>query len=138
MDDINQQIWDEYYERVKRRRLRAAELLWLELEAAGVNEDTILALDFVHFGNNRDGVEGLARQLSEDYTMEISAGSAENYWDVKGTTRPTGICLTKDLHNEWVEFMLDVARHYACVFSDWTLEAPTLGLTFQSVHLDDD
>jgi hypothetical protein len=138
MRDISQEIWDEYYSRIKRRRLRAAELLWGELEAAGVNEETILVLDFVHNGNNRDGVESLARQLSEFYSMEISEESADNYFDVKGTTRPDGICLTQNQHTGWVEFMLDVAQSYACVFSDWTLEAPMLGQTFQSAHLDDD
>jgi hypothetical protein len=138
MPDIPQKTWDDYYDRIKRRRLAAAAALWGEIEASGASEVTIFALDFAHFGNNRDDVDNLARQLSENYAMEVSARSEPNYWDVRGTTRPEGICLTEDQHTAWVEFMVDVARSYACVFSEWKLEAPALGRTFESAHLDHD
>lgn len=138
MPDDSERTWGDYYDRIKRRRLAAAALLWSEIEAAGANDETIFALDFAHFGNNRDDVDDLARQLSENYAMEVSARSEQNYWDVRGTTRPEGICLTKDQHTAWVEFMVDVARSYSCVFHEWTLEAPALGQTFPSAHLDDD
>ena len=138
MTDDPQKIWDDYYDRIKRRRLTAAALLWDEIEAAGADEETIFALDFTHFGNNRDDVDSLARQLSENYATEFSARGEQNYWDVRGTTRPEGICLTKDQHTAWVEFMIDVARSYECVFSEWTLEAPALGRKFQSGDLNDD
>ena len=138
MPDDTQKTWGDYYDRIKHRRLAAAALLWAEIEAAGANEETVFALDFAHFGNNRDDVDNLGRQLSENYATEVSARSEQNYWDVRGTTRPEGICLTKDQHTAWVEFMVDVARSYACVFSEWTLEAPALGRTFQSAHPDDD
>ena len=103
---------------MKHRRLAAAALLWGEIEAAGAHEETIFALDFAHFGNNRYDVDNLARQLSENYATEVSARSEQDYWDVRGTTRPQCICLTKDQHITWVEFMVDVARSYACVFSE--------------------
>jgi hypothetical protein len=137
MLDDPQKTWVDYYDRIKRRRLAAAALLWDEIEAAGADEETIFALDFAHFGNNREDVDDLARQLSENYTTEVSVRSEQNYWDVRSTTRPEGICFTKYEHAAWVEFMVDVARSYACVFSEWTLEAPALGRTFQSAHLDD-
>lgn len=133
-----QATWNDYYDRIKRRRLAAAAVLWGEIDAAGANEDTVFALDFTHIGNNRQDADDLAHQLSENYATEVSAQSEKNYWNIKGTTRPKGICLTKDQHVAWVEFMVDVARSYACVFSEWTLEAPALGRTFQSAHLDDD
>lgn len=136
MLDDPQKTWDEYHDRIKRRRLAAAALLWGEISAAGASEETIFALDFVHFGKDRDDVDNLARQLSENYVTEVSASGEQNYWIVRGTTRPEGIYLTKDQHTAWVEFMVDVARSYACVFSEWTLEAPSLGQTFQSDHLD--
>lgn len=138
MADDPQKIGDDYYDRIKRRRLAEAALLWGEIEASGSSEETIFALDFVHFGNNRDDVDDLARQLSENYATKVSARSKQNYWVVRGTTRPESICLTADQHAAWVEFMVDVARSYACVFSEWMLEAPALGLTFQSAHLDYD
>ncbi|MBT9444570.1 MAG: hypothetical protein IV086_02595 [Hyphomonadaceae bacterium] len=138
MLDDPQKTWDAYYDRIKGRRLAEAALLWGEMEAAGATEESVFALDFALFGNNRDDVDNLSRQLSEHYATKVSARSETNYWDVKGTTRPGGICLTKDQHAAWVEFMVDVARSYACVFSGWTLEAPALGRTFQSAHLDTD
>lgn len=138
MPDDPQKTWDDYYDRIKRRRLAAAVMLWAEIEAAGADEETVFALDFVHFGSNRDDLNDLERQLSEHYATEISSRSEANYWDLRGTTRPEGICLTKDQHAAWVEFMVDVAQSFACVFSEWTLEAPALGRTFQSAALDND
>jgi hypothetical protein len=138
MPDDPQTTWNDYYYRIKGRRLAAAALLWGEIEAAGANEETVFALDFAHFGNNRDDVDNLARQLREHYAIEVSARSEANYWDVRGTTRPEGISLTKEQHTAWVEFMIDVAQSYSCVFSEWTLEARALGRTFQSAHLDND
>lgn len=137
-DNEPQKIWDDYYDSIKRRRMSAASLLWAEIEAAGATGETVFALDFAHFGNNRGDADKLALQLSEHYATEVSARREPNYWDIKGTTRPEGICLTKDQHLAWVEFMVDVAHSYACVFSDWTLEAPALGRTFRSAQVDDD
>ena len=136
--DNPQKIWDDYYDRIKRRRTAEAELLWAEIETAGGMADTVFALDFIHFGNVHDDADDLARQLSEHYDTKVVAGSVPNYWNIKGTTRPEGVCLTKTQHLAWVEFMADVAASYACVFSNWTLEAPALGRTFQSAHLDAD
>jgi len=136
MPDDPQKTWNAYYDRIRRRRLTEAAQLWDEIEAAGGNEETVFVLDFVHFGNNPDDVAQLSRQLSENYTTEISSRSEANYWDVRGTTRPEGISLSRDQHAAWVEFMFDVARSYACVFSGWKLEAPALGRTFQSANLD--
>lgn len=138
MPDDPQMVWDDYYERIKRRRIAAAALMWGEIECSGANEETIFALDFTHFGNNREDVDGLAEQLSENYATEVSARSEKGYWCVIGTTRPEGVCLTKNQHIAWVEFMADVARSYSCVFSEWALEAPAIGRTFQSAHLDND
>jgi hypothetical protein len=137
-DDDPQKTWSDYYDGIKRRRIGAAALLWDEIEMAGATETTVFALDFAHFGNHRDDVDRLAQQLSEHYSIEVSARREPNYWDVRGTTRPEGICLTKDQHAAWVEFMVDVAQSHACVFSDWMLEAPSLRRTFRSAHLDDD
>ena len=137
-DDDPQRVWEDYYNRIKRRRLAAAAQLWAEIAAAGATEETVFALDFAHFANSRDDADKLALQLSEHYTIEVSARDEPNYWNIKGSTRPEGICLTKGEHLAWVEFMVDVARSYACVFSEWTLDSPALGKTFRSPHLDSD
>jgi hypothetical protein len=136
--DKPQKIWDDYYDRIKRRRMAEAELLWAKIETAGATADTAFALDFSHFSNALGDADYFARQLSEHYDTQVVARSEPNYWDIKGTTRPERTCLTKAQHLAWVEFMADVAASYACVFSEWTLEAPALGLTFQSADLDAD
>jgi hypothetical protein len=76
----------------------------------GVAGETILALDFVHFGNNLTDVNKLSEQLSESYEMTISQRNNENYWFINGTTRPYGITPSKENHLSWVVFMCDVAR----------------------------
>jgi len=136
--DDPQKIWGDYYDRIKRRRMAEAGLLWAEIEAAGITADTAFIMDFTHFGSVRGDVDDLARQLSENYDTKVVARNEPSYWDVKGTTRPDGVCLTKAQYLAWVEFMVDVAHSYACVFSDWTLEAPALGRSFRSAHLDAD
>jgi hypothetical protein len=129
-------VWSEYYQRIRGRRAREADALWDQMREAGVSDDTVLALDFVHFGNVREKVDALARQLSENYTVEVVVAD-QGYWHVKGTTRPEGICLSQAQHAEWVLFMADVARSHACVFSTWSLEAPSLRKTFKSEELDE-
>ena len=106
------------------------------MESVGVNEDTVLALDFVHFGNNEDNIKGLSSQLSEHYNITVEAADGEDYFLVKGTTRPEGITLTQEQHLAWVEFMSDVAQSYACVFSTWSLEAPELETSFSSENIE--
>ena len=124
--DDPQKVWEDYYLRKKSQRLEEAAEIWSQMENAGVDEKTVLALDFVHFGKSQSDVQDLADQLSEHYTMEVVPEDPKGYWFVKGTTRPHGITLNREEHLIWVEFMSDVAQSYACVFSTWSLEAPSL------------
>lgn len=127
-----QQVWEGYYGRKKSQRLQEATELWRQMESAGVVSDTVLALDFVHFGQSQNDAEALANQLSENYEMEVVESEKDGYWLVKGTTRPYGIEMTEEQHLGWVEFMTDVANSYACVFSTWAIEAPALRANFHS------
>ncbi|HEX5091838.1 MAG TPA: hypothetical protein VFV84_04020 [Burkholderiales bacterium] len=127
-----QKTWSDYYLRKKAQRVEEAGILWDRMTRAGVTDATVLALDFVHFGKVRADVEALAGQLAENYSMEVVPAGEQGYWLAKGTTRPQGITLTRDQHIGWVEFMADVANSYACVFSTWSFEAPTLGASFRS------
>ena len=131
-----QLVWSEYYQRIRDRRTREADALWSQMQQAGVSDDTVLAVDFVHFGDVREKVDALARQLSENYTVEVVAAD-RGYWHVKGTTRPEGVCLSQADHAEWVLFMADVAASHACMFSTWSLEAPALRRTFNSEEMDE-
>lgn len=133
-----QKTWSDYYQRKKRERVREAVELWKQMQRAGVVETTVLALDFVHFGNSQTDVEALASQLSENYTMQVVRDDNQNYWYAKGTTRPQGLTLSQEQHMAWVEFMSDVAQSHACVFSTWSLEAPSLRAKFHSEHIESD
>lgn len=126
-----QHVWQDYYQRKKRERLSEASMLWQVIEQAGVGDSTILAVDFVFFGSSKSDADALARALSDHYTTTVVSGS-DGYWILNGTTRPYGSTLTQAQHLEWVEFMVDLGSSHACVFSTWSLEAPSLATRFDS------
>lgn len=131
-DQNKKQAWEAYYARISARRAAEAEELWSAMLASGVSEDTVLALDFVHFSSSSDNAQALARQLAQNYSVEVVPADEDGYLLIKGTTRPEGVCLSKEQHAAWVEFMTEVSKSHACVFSSWTLEAPSLGKRFAS------
>ena len=51
--------------------MEEAELLWSQMDEAGVTEEVILALDFSHLSNVREDADSLASQLSENYNVEV-------------------------------------------------------------------
>lgn len=122
MTDDAQQIGARYYAGIRRRRIAEAELVDSQMVADGVTPDTILALDFKHFGTVENDVRRLADQLSENYSINLLLSDDGQTWIADGTTRPYGIdgMVGEPLHN-WVAFMCDVAKSYACVFSTWRL-----------------
>lgn len=131
-----EKTWREHYERKKAQRLEEAATLWQRMFTAGVTEATVLALDFLHFGRAGPNAAALAKQLSKNYEVEVTPAQDGGYWCVKGTTRPHGITLTAERQLDRVSFMADIARSYACVFSTWSLEAPSLGVKFESEHVE--
>jgi len=133
-----QKTWHEYHERKKAQRLREAAILDHSMRSAGVTDETSLALDLVHFGSSRLDIESLAKQLAENYTVEVVQDVGQGIWFAKGTTRPYGIKLSQTQHLAWVSFMADVARSHGCVFSTWSIEAPSMGSAFASEHVDSD
>lgn len=138
LTDDPQQVWNDYFERKKAERLGEASILWKLMQHGGVTDETVLALDFVLFGPTQSNVEDLAKQLSENYEMKVESLEEQGYWRAKGTTRPYGITLGEEQHLGWVEFMSDVAKSYACTFSTWSLEAPSLGVKFDSEDIESD
>lgn len=131
MDSDAEAIWLQYAERKRAERLSEAGHVWSALVAAGGGDDTVLAVDFVHFGPSEAQVAALSRQLSENYTVTMERGPGA-YWLLKGTTRPYRTTLSALDHASWVGFMCDVADSYGCVFSTWSLGAPALALSFSS------
>jgi hypothetical protein len=134
MSDSAQEIWDRYYANIKDRRLTEAAVLWLRMTADGVTNETMLALDFVHFSQNRDGAHSLQQQLSENYVSLVA--EQEDSWLISTTTRPYGRDLNEEQHLKWVEFMCDVAQSHGCVFSTWSFESPKLKLKWSTEEID--
>jgi hypothetical protein len=127
-----QKTWADYYQGLKDRRLSEATSLWGKFREAGGSSETVVAMDFVHFSSSKADLESLASQLSENYAVSVVPRSEEGYWELRGTTRPSGIELSEEQHSAWVEFMVNVAQSYACVFSTWQLEASSMNRVFSS------
>ena len=134
----SQRTWAEYYQRKKAERIGEARQMAELMRLAGVDDETVLALDFVHFGTSRSNIEDLSKQLAENYQMQVIPSEDQKHWLAKGTTRPYGISLSAEQHIAWVEFMAEVAQSYSCVFSTWSLEAPSLQARFHSEQIESD
>lgn len=117
--------WEDYYSRIIKLRKDEAAALWGKMEEDGVDSDTFLGLDFIHFSQNKKDLEDLAVHLTKNYQVTIDKGD-ENYWFLKGTTKPYGIKLSKDSFLSWIDFMCQLTQSHACVFSIWSAEAPSL------------
>ena len=124
-------MWREYLERKRAARLSEARQVWGALSQAGGTDSTVLALDFVHVSPDRERAEALQVQLSENYAVTLEP-AADGYWLVKGTTRPYGVTLGDASHTAWVQFMCELAESHGCVFSAWSLDAPSEGISVSS------
>jgi len=127
-----QKTWEEYYSKIKNRKIDEALMLWEKISDAGANDETIFAMDFSHFCDRSERLKELAEQLNENYEVEFSAIDDKGYQSLNCTTRPYGVELTKEDFINWVEFMCDVSQSYSCVFSSFTLESPELGLKWSN------
>lgn len=122
LTDNAQQIWSDYYARIRLRRIAEAEFIGSQMVAGGVTGDTVLALDFKHFGKVESDVRRLSDQLSENYSIDVLLADDDETWFANGTTRPYGVDgMIGNQLKEWAAFMCDVAQSYACVFTTWKL-----------------
>jgi len=139
MNDEAQQIWSDYHARIRRRRIAEAEFINSQMVADEVTADSILALDFKHFGTVENEVRRLSDQLSENYAVNVHLSDDGKTWIVDGTTRPYGVDgMIGSQLLQWVEFMCDVANSYTCVFSTWKLVDPKRKIEWATDNLDID
>ncbi len=131
-DEEAQQIWQDYYGRIKSRRLAEAEIMWSEMVSRGIISDTVLVFDFVAFCADETGARYLQAQLTESYTVGLEYDPGQSVWLVDGTARPTDVTLDETGFMAWISFMADVTAQYGCVFSTWSIEAPRLNVIFES------
>ena len=130
------QIWEDYYKNIKNRRLAEAKIFTNTLANDGITSKSVLALDFVLFCKNHDNAKNLGNQLSENYTITLELDRNSNYWFIKGTTRPSGITLSADVHIDWVDFMCDVAQSYHGIFTQWSLTDPKSKKTWSNEEIE--
>ncbi len=126
-DNNAQAIWDEYYKRIRRRRISEAEQLIRSTRDDGVCDESEVFLDFIHFSSVEADLVMLKQQLAENYEVSISRDEPSGHWMLAGTTRPVSLTISGDQLIEWIEFMADVAQSYACVFSTWVLTEASTG-----------
>ncbi|MBB5213104.1 hypothetical protein [Microbulbifer hydrolyticus] len=131
-----QKIWSEYYERILNRKIDESKMAWEQLHQDGVSGNTIFALDFEHFGNDKESIEKQSKQLSENYEVDISGPDEKGYFQLTGTTRPYGVEFEKSDFIAWVEFMCEVSQSYGCVFSTWKLESPKMGKSWSNADFE--
>jgi hypothetical protein len=127
---------NSYQEQISSRRLAEAKQLWTTMQRDGFTENTVDALDFTFFSNDKNGVENLVKALSENYTAETTNAHEEGYWLIKGTTRPYGNELNKEQSLGWVEFMVFLGFSNNAVFSTWSVYEPKSKTTWSSEEID--
>ena len=111
MPDDTQPIWARYHAGIRRRGIAEVELVDSQMVADGVTPNTILVLDFKHFGTVENDVRRIADQLSEKYSVNLLLSDDGQTWIADGTTRSYGFdgMVGEPLHN-WVAFRCDVAK----------------------------
>jgi len=131
-EDEAQKYWNEYYKKRKNERMSEASQMQIQMNQAGVTSATVLALDFVCFGRKQEDINELSSHLSGSYNMTTEPTKEDDYFLLKGTTRPEGINLEPEQHMQWVDYIFDVVQSYSCVFTSWSLESPELKIQFNS------
>ena len=125
-----------YQENITNRRNAEAAILWKAMEKDGFNESSIAALDFTFFSKDKNDAESLAKALSENYTATVSPTEQDDYWLIKGTTRPYGNEFNSSHWFGWVEFMVSMGFSNNCVFSTWSVYEPKSKKTWSSESID--
>jgi len=125
-----------YQENISGRRQAEATILWKAMEKDGFDESSIAALDFTFFSNVKNDAENLAKALSENYTATVSRTEQDDYWLIKGTTRPYGNEFNYSQWLGWVDFMVTIGFSNNCVFSTWSVYEPKSKKTWSSESID--
>lgn len=131
-----EEMMNEYQQRIMERRSSEARKLWSEMETSGFTETTAVALDFVFFSSSRNEARNLIEQLSENYALELVPAEDPDYVLVKGTTRPYGNEFTHGQWLAWVEFMVSVGFSHNSVFSTWAVYSPKTKTTWSSESIE--
>jgi len=117
---------DELYKGLLANQLEMNPQTWAHLQARGVDEQTLLVLDFYYTAPGKEEADALVAFLSEKTTFSVQAvgerGSfLKKRWRVGGRTKPSTTSLA--MLNDWVTFMVNAgAKHGRCHFDGWGVE----------------
>jgi hypothetical protein len=102
---------------------------WRALQAAGVNEQTELKLDFFFNAPNESQANQVAEflRMETDYTVSTAAlstdGLKSEVWRVTGQTRSTTV--SEEILNQWTKWMIVAGfQNGDCEFDGWGALAP--------------
>lgn len=118
-----------------RQRLAEAPQVWAKLAAAGVNDGAIAVLDFVLYGRDGQAAQAIADETRRTYAVTVSELPGDG-WMVNGSTAPYGSALTQERHEQWVQYLCELATRHGFVFSAWAVEVPAFGLKVPSAIFD--
>jgi hypothetical protein len=107
------------------------------MERYGVDEATVLAIDFVLFSPDATKAESLAEQLRENYSVTLGDDEGSDYTLIRGTTRPYGVRFSSQGFYRWIDFMCEVAKSHGCVFSSWSAESRELNRSWSNEKIED-
>jgi hypothetical protein len=100
---------------------------WAALQARGVDEHTLLIIDFAFTAKGKPEAHALADFLREKTTFSSVARPERGTrfrkrWIVRGRTKPSTTSL--EMLNDWVTFMVKTGYSHACRFDGWGVEVP--------------
>lgn len=116
-----QEIADEYFQRIVKRRTGEANILWEQVKSkVNVNEIEFI-VGFTIFSHEQEKAEAVKEKLKEAYEISITRDDSNDVWLVKGSTESYGVELDFDKIKEWIEYMVAVADVNNSGFTNWSL-----------------
>ncbi|HEX8156757.1 MAG TPA: hypothetical protein VF526_05165 [Solirubrobacteraceae bacterium] len=100
---------------------------WAALQGRGVDERTLLIIDFGFTAKGKAEAKGLTSFLREKTTFSATARAERGTglrkrWIVRGRTKRSTTSL--EMLNDWVTFMVKTGYTHACRFDGWGAEVP--------------
>ncbi|MEA2181625.1 MAG: hypothetical protein QOF69_810 [Solirubrobacteraceae bacterium] len=100
---------------------------WAALQGRGVDENTLVIIDFAFTAKGKREADGLTSFLREKTTFSAVARAERGTrfrkrWIVRGRTKPSTTSLK--MLNDWVTFMVKTGYTHACHFDGWGVEVP--------------
>ena len=119
----------QWYEETRREQLAMNPRTWAALQEHGVDETTLVTLDFFYDAPTEEAARALADFILDetDHTATVSGTknrlTRKTRWSVSGSTEPTAISL--EILNEWVDWMVAAGADYGgCKFDGWGAQVP--------------